>query len=263
MTREQTLHLPAIISVWWRSVYVYRRTWVLNLLPNFFEPIIYMWGMGLGLGTYVGTQMGGVPYLAYLAPGLIISNAMNGGVFETTYNLFIKINFNRTYEAMLATPVNAYEAMLGEMLWAVTRSVLYGGIFAMMVVALGYMTPMGCLRLMPVVFLVGWLFSALGLLFTSYVKVIDIFAFFYTLFLMPMFLFSGIFFPTETLPPNLQAVAACTPLYHGVALARAAVLPGDAPMPTGQVVSSCAYLLLLACGCTWLGVRRLGRALAR
>jgi lipooligosaccharide transport system permease protein len=217
------LSLRAALHVWHRSVFLYRRTWLMNLLPNFFEPVIYLLGMGVGLGAYVGQSVHGMDYIAYLAPGLVVSNAMNGGAFETTYNLFVKMNFNRTYEAIMATPVNIEDAMLGELLWATSRGLVYGAIFAIVIAAFGLLSPLGFLALLPVALLTGWLFAAIGMVFTSFIKVIDLFSFFYTLFLTPMFLFSGIFFPLDKMPPWVGAVAWCTPLYHAVNLSRAAV----------------------------------------
>ncbi|RYF09403.1 MAG: ABC transporter permease, partial [Deltaproteobacteria bacterium] len=170
----------AAVRVWRRSIYIYRRTWALNLLPNFFEPVFYLVGMGIGLGGYVG-EIHGMRYQDYLAPALVVSNAINGASFETTYNLYVKIHFNKTYEAIVATPINMVDAMLGELLWAVTRAGLYGGSFALMLLPFGCLTPWGYLRLLPVILLSGWLFAAAGMLFTSYLKVIDAFSFFYTL----------------------------------------------------------------------------------
>ena len=210
--------------VWRRSVYLYRRTWLMNVLPNFFEPVIYLLGMGVGLGSYVGTNVQGTDYLSYLAPGLVVASAMNGAAFETTYNLFVKMNFNRTYEAITATPINIEDAMVGELLWAATRGTAYGAIFACVIAAFGLLTPLGFVCLLPVSLATGWLFAAVGLFFTSFIKVIDMYSFFYTLFLTPMFMFSGIFFPLDRLPEWLRAVAWCTPLYHAVRLARASVV---------------------------------------
>ena len=207
--------------VWQRSIYIYRRTWLTNMLPNFFEPVIYLFGLGAGLGAYVNADaMQGQNYLTYLAPGLIVSNAMNGGAFETTYNLFLKMRFNRTYDAITATPINIEDAMVGELLWATTRGALYGLIFAFVVAVMGLLDFTSLAMMLPVTILTGWLFGAVGFIFTSFIKVIDMFSFFYTLFLTPMFLFSGIFFPLDKLSPALLQVAWFTPLYHAVRLSR-------------------------------------------
>ncbi len=241
--------------VWRRSVYLYRRTWLMNVLPNFFEPVIYLLGMGVGLGSYVGTNVQGADYLAYLAPGLVVASAMNGAAFETTYNLFVKMNFNRTYEAITATPINIEDAMVGELLWASTRGTAYGCIFACVVACFGLLTPMAFMCLLPVALATSWLFAAVGLLFTSFIKVIDMYSFFYTLFLTPMFMFSGIFFPLDRLPGWLQTVAWCTPLYHAVRLARAAVAQTwDLPH-----LGDMAWVVLAALLFSGVGVMRVKR----
>src|SRR3989338_8701525 len=93
------------VSVWWRDFSVYRRTWKLNILPNFFEPFFFLLGLGLGVGHYINEVMG-VPYPIFTAPGLIAMAAMNGASFEATYNVYVRMNYERTYDAMLATPVS-------------------------------------------------------------------------------------------------------------------------------------------------------------
>lgn len=245
--------------VWQRSIYLYRRTWLMNMLPNFFEPVIYLLGMGLGLGSYVSGDMQGGNYLAYLAPGLVVSNAMNGGTFETTYNLFVKMNFNRTYEAIMATPVNIEDAMVGELLWATTRGTLYGMIFAIVIACFGLLDPLGFVLLVPVTFLTGWLFAAIGMVFTSFIRVIDMFSFFYTLFLTPMFLFSGIFFPLDRMPEWMLGVAWCTPLYHAVSLSRAVV---HHQLAATHAVDA-LWITVVAAGLSVWGVARIRRAVVR
>ncbi|MFT6628595.1 MAG: lipooligosaccharide transport system permease protein [Flavobacteriales bacterium] len=214
------------LAVWRRNVTVYRRTWKMNILPNFFEPILYLVGMGIGLGAYLGQDVGGMPYLAYIAPGLLASACMNGAVFETTYNMFIKMNFARLYDAFLGTPAQVQDIAAGELLWAVTRSCIYG--FAFLVVAgvltVGFELPLitspGVLFAPLIIVLTGALFAAIGELFTSFVKNIDIYSYFYTLFYTPLFLFSGIFYPVNQFPYGEQ-VAWFMPLYHPVRVLRA------------------------------------------
>lgn len=256
---RQMISLRGAYHVWNRNIYLYRRTWLMNIVPNFFEPVIYLLGMGVGLGTYIGKSINGVEYLQFLAPGLVVSNAMNGGAFETTYNLFIKINFNRTYEAITATPINVEDAMLGEIMWATTRGAIYGTIFALVIGAFGLLTLPGFFLLLPVTLLTGWLFAAVGMMFTTFIKIIDLYSFFYTLFLTPLFLFSGIFFPLDRMPHWVQQVAWFTPLYHAVNLARAAVFGG---WGAAQLVDI-AWITCVALGLTILAIMRLKRSMVR
>jgi len=238
--------------VWWRSVYLYRRSWWINLLPNFFEPVIYLLGMGLGLGAYVGTQMEGMSYIEYLVPGLIAVNAMNGASFETTYNVFVKLRFNRTYEAMTAAPISMEDVVLGEALWATTRGLLYGAIFACMACALQLLPLLKAVLLLPVIALVAFTFSGLGLLFTAHIRTIDFFSYYYTLVLTPLFLLSDIFFPVQDMPAWAQQVAWCSPLFHGVQLAKAVVY-AERVIPWGSALG----LLVLAMLSIWYAMRRI------
>lgn len=210
--------------VWMRNLTVYRKTYKINILPNFFEPVIYLVAMGIGLGAYITREMEGVSYLQFIAPGLIVSNAMNGATFETTYNTFVKMHFGKIYQAITATPVNLRDAMLGEVMWAITRGTIYGVIFALVVAVFGLVSGWASLLLLPLIVLTSALFAGIGLLFTSSIKIIDMYSFYYTLWLTPLFLFSGIFFPVTDFPLGARVIAWCTPLYHCVNLAKGLVL---------------------------------------
>ena len=244
--------LTSAVRVWFRSVYIYRRTWLINLLPNFFEPVIYLIGMGIGLGAYIGQQMEGMNYLQYIAPGLVVANAMNGATFETTYNLFVKIHFDKKYDSIISTPINIEDAMLGELFWAMTRGMIYGGVFALVIYAFGLISFTQILLLLPVVFLASLLFGSIGLLFTAYIQLIDLYSFYYTLFLTPMYFFSGIFFPVEDIP-WVGEIAYLTPLFHAVKVAKA--------VSFNQIDSSIfvhlIYLLLVGIVLGYLGIKRI------
>lgn len=217
------ISLRAAWCVWARNLTVYKHTYKQNILPNFFEPVFYFLSMGLGLGARMG-EIDGIPYLAFIAPGLIASQAMMGASFEVTWNCFVKAYFNRTYEGYLTTPVLIEEVVLGEILWAVTRSLIYASAFVIVMACFGLVRSWWALAALPVVILVGALFSGLGILFTSMIRYIDFYSYYYSLFISPMFLFSGVFYPVETLPLGLQIVIKSLPLYHAVALLRGLVL---------------------------------------
>ena len=226
---RKLISLTGAWRVWERNARVYKHRWMYSLVPNFFEPVFYLLGLGVGLGAYVsggGTFENG--YVAYIAPGLVAASAMNGAVFETTYNVFVKLYFGKIYDAMVATRVNMEDVVIGETLWAVTRSFMYGTIFLVITLFFGVpLTPW--LLLAPfAIILTGFCFSAIGLAFTSVVKSIDLFTYFFIMFVTPSFLFSDIFFPVEErFPDALVAVAKATPLYHGVQLLRG-IVNGDA-----------------------------------
>lgn len=235
------IDFASIRRVWLRNAWVFRGRWLYGLLPNFFEPVFYLLGMGVGLGFYVGT--GGAfdgSYVAFIAPGLVAASAMNGASFETTFNVFVKLHFGKIYDATIATPVGIEDVVLGEAAWATTRALMYGGVF--LLVTLFFDTP-ATWRLLPAlaaIALVGFVFAALGLAYTSVVPHIDLFSYYFTLFLTPSFLFSDIFFPVaERFPPFLAAAAEFTPLYRSVQLVRG-VVNGDW---TGREVDV-AYLVV-------------------
>jgi len=210
------------LSVWKRNFALYRRTWKLNLLPNFFEPVLYLVSMGIGVGAYI-QEMGGTSYISFIAPGLVAVAAMNGASFEVTYNAFVRMNFEKTYESMLTTPIQPEDVLTGEILWAVTRSTIYGGAFLLVIAVMGLVSPGRALVAFPLIPLTGLLFAAIGIVFSLRIPSIDLFSFYFTLFLMPLFLFSDVFFPLkERLEGVWLHVAEVLPLLHPVRLMRTA-----------------------------------------
>lgn len=219
------ISLRAALRVWQRNMTVYRHTWKINILPNFFEPVLYLLSLGIGLAVHI-KSMAGVPYMAFITPGLISSQAMMGASFEVTYNCFIKAYRARTYDALMCTPVMVEEIAAGEILWATTRATLYGVIFLAVLVPFGLVNSWWALAVIPAVVLTGVFFAALGLTFTAVVTRIDLYSFYFTLFLTPLFLFSGIFYPISSMPVWVQKAAWCTPLFHSVQMMRDLVVTG-------------------------------------
>ena len=242
---------PYALAVWLRNAAMYRRTWMWNLLPNFFEPVFYLLSIGVGVGAYI-TQMDGVSYVAFIAPGLVCVATMNGASYEVTYNIYVRLTFEKAYDAMLTTPIEPDDILGGEVLWAVTRACIYGGCY-FFVLALFGLTPLpSSLWVILVIPLTGLLFAAIGITFSLRIPNIDSFSFYFTLFLTPLFLFSDVFFPLkERLSPAWLWVAEALPLLHPVRLARTAF--------TGQlswiVVWDLAYSLTVSC-LLLIGARR-------
>ena len=217
-----TISLPHAIAVWRRNASMYSRTWMYNLLPNFFEPVLYLLAIGIGVGAYVA-KMGGVSYAEFLAPGLVCVAAMNGASFEVTYNIFVRLTYDKAYDGMLTTPIGPDEILIGEVLWAITRASIYGGSFFVVLVLFGLAPLPHALLAIPAIPLTGLLFAALGITFTLRVPAIDLFSFYFTLFLTPLFLFSDVFFPLqERLSGVWLWVAEALPLLHPVRIARMA-----------------------------------------
>jgi lipooligosaccharide transport system permease protein len=246
------------LSVWWRNAAMYRRTWKLNILPNFFEPILYLVSIGIGVGAYV-SQMGGTSYVAFLAPGLVAVAAMNGASFEVTYNAFVRLNFEKTYASMLTTPIQPDDVLAGEVLWAMTRAAIYGSIFYAVIAAAGLAPLPASLWALPLIPLTGLLFAALGIAFSLRIPNIDLFSFYFTLFLTPLFLFSDVFFPlAERLPPWGLRVAEALPLLHPVRLMRAAFRGEFRPI----LIWDLAYILALSAALLWIAARITRRRLS-
>jgi len=217
-----SLSLPYALSVWKRDAAMYRRTWKWNILPNFFEPAFYLVSIGIGLGAYI-TEMGGTSYISFLAPGLVCVAAMNGASFEVTYNVYVRLTFEKAYDAMLTTPIEPDDILAGEILWAVTRASIYGGCFFLVLLVAGLAPLPSSLLVLPLIPLAGLLFAAIGMAFSLRIPNIDFFSYYFTLFLTPLFLFSDIFFPLrERLSAPWLWLAELLPLLHPVRLARAA-----------------------------------------
>ena len=167
--------------------------------------------------------MGGVRYIEFLAPGLVCVAAMNGASFEVTYNVYVRLTFEKTYDAMLTAPIEADDVLAGELLWAMTRVLIYGGSFFVVVALFGLAPMPQALLALPVIPLAGLLFAALGIGFSLRIPTIDLFSFYFTLFLTPLFLFSDVFFPIqERLSGGWLWLAELLPLLHPVRLTRSA-----------------------------------------
>jgi lipooligosaccharide transport system permease protein len=241
-----SISLPHTFAVWQRDAAMYRRTWKANLLPNFFEPVFYLTAIGIGVGAYI-SEMGGLSYAEFLAPALVCVAAMNGASFEVTYNLFVRLHFEKTYDAMLTTPIEPDDVLAGETLWALTRALLYGGAFGSVAAGFGILPLPVALSAAVAVPLAGLLFAAIGIAFSLRIERIDAFSFYFTLFLTPLFLFSGVFFPLEErLTRPWLAVAEALPLLHPVRIARSGFADGLTPQlawDLGYVLAISALLL--------------------
>jgi lipooligosaccharide transport system permease protein len=238
-----SVSLKHAAAVWRRNGSMYARTWKLNILPNFFEPVFYLMAVGIGVGAYI-QQMGGMSYVEFLAPALVCVSAMNGASYEVTFNVFVRMNFEKAYDAMLTTPIEPDDVLLGEVMWAMTRATIYGGCFFVIVALFGLAPMPESLLAIPVMLLTGLLFAAIGISFSLQLTTIDFFSFYFTLFLTPLFLFSGVFFPLEErLTPFWQKFAEALPLLHPVRLARFAFRGGASP---GLVVWDVAYIVVLS-----------------
>lgn len=207
------------IKVWYRDFLVWSRYWGISLLGAIGEPVLYFTAIGFGLGAFV-EQIEGMSYIQWLGPALICSAVMESASFETTYSSFTRMERQKTYHSIASTPVNLQEVIAGEILWAASKSLLPGGIMFLAVIILGLVKSWMALLMIPVLFVEAILFASLGMLATSFAKDYDYFTYYFTLFISPMFLFSGTFFPLTKLPAWVQQVAWLLPLSHPVNIAR-------------------------------------------
>lgn len=236
------------LRVWQRNWVVYRKTWKIGFLPPLLEPLFYLLAFGVGLSALVGAvRYGGaeVPYLRFIAPGLLAVNIMNNAFFETTYASFVRMYYQKTFHAMLATPLSVEEIIVGEIVWGATKSVIASALMLGVVSAFGLVSYPDGLLVLAVAALGGLAFGAAGMVFTALVPNIEMFNLPLFLFVTPMFLFSGTFFPLDTLPPWAQQAALAFPLTHLVHLTRAATLGRLGPGLWGSLAYLAAFTALL------------------
>ena len=192
---------------------VYTKLYKSSFALNFIEPVLYLVAMGMGLGVFV-QDINGQPYIKFIGPGIIASSSMFAAVYECTYGTYIRMTFQKTFDAILATPVNIDDLIAAELAWAAVKSVIYGLTIMIVVALFGLVDSPLLLLSVPMIFLCGLIFAEVSMITTALVPGIDSFSYFYTLFMTPLFLFSGIFFPVETLPRAVAGIAWFTPLYH-------------------------------------------------
>ena len=206
---------------------VFKRLWRGSIMVSFFTPLFFLLSMGLGLGTLVNRGsggVGGVPYVDYLAPGLLAATAMQGAAFLCTYPILANIMWDRIYDAMLATPIAVRDVLIGEVTWIAMRMLLGSTIFWCIMAAFGVAHTPESLLAIPAATLTGLAFATPLMAFTSTQRDDNSFSVIFRFVITPLYLLGGAFFPISTLPGVLQAVAWATPLSHGVVLCRGVVL---------------------------------------
>ena len=250
------------LRVWQRNWVVYRRTWKISFVPPLLEPLFYLVAFGVGLAAMIGRiAVGGrtISYVAFIAPALLAINIMNAAFYENTYASFVRMYYQKTFDAMLATPLNLPEILLGEILWGATKALIGTALMLAVISCFGLIRYPEGLLILPLALLGGLAFGSAGMLFTALVPNIETFNLPVFLFITPMFLFSGTFFPVQNLPAWAQCFAQVLPLTHLVALTRAFTLGHWRP----ELYWSLAYLLLCTLVLTPLALGRLRRRLIR
>lgn len=243
-------------AIWARNMLVLRKMLGSSIVINFGEPLLYLVGLGFGLGMYIGGQME-MPYLTFLASGILASSAMNTASFEALFGVFTRMVPQKSYDAMLASPLDIADILAGEILYCATKSIIHGAGILVVATLLGAVSGWQALWTLPILFIVGLTFASLALIMTSLASSYAFFSYYTTLIMMPLMLLSGIFYPISALPHVLQNILYGLPLIHAVQLVR----PLMAGLPVTNVVLHLAVLIAYGVGGYLIAMRLIRRRL--
>ncbi len=213
------MNLKKSFKVWKRNFKVYTKLYKSSFALNFFEPLIYLLAFGLGMGGYV-KEMDGMPYIKFLARGIVATSAAFAAIYECTYGTYVRMVFQKTFDGILATPVNLEDITFGEILWGATKSIIYGSTIIIVITLAGLLDSYLIIFSIPFIFLTGFLLAEISIVVIMLLPGIDSFNYFYTLIITPSFLFSGLFFPIENLHKAIKYIAFFNPFYHSVKICR-------------------------------------------
>lgn len=244
-----------------RAFRVYRRSWMV-IFSGFFEPLFYLFALGTGLSSLVGTVIGPggheISYRAFIAPALLASSAMNGAIYDSTMNVFFKLKFAKLYDSMLATSLGPLDVAIGEISWALIRGGLYSAGFLAVMAVMGLTASWWAVLLLPAALLIAFGFAAVGMAATSYMRSVQDLDL-VQLAMVPLFLFSGTFYGLDVYPRWLQIVVECLPLNHGIELLRGL----NAGVLDWSMLGHCVYFLVMAAVGLVVAARRLDVLLLR
>jgi len=241
-----------VIRVWQRNLTVYRQSWKISFIPPLLEPLFYLLAFGVGLSAlvgYISYRGEEISYVRFIAPALIAITVMNSAFFENTYASFVRMYYQKTFDAMMATPLTVEEIIAGEIFWGATKAVIATAIMMAVISGFGLIRYPEGLLLLPLAFLGGLAFGAAGMVCTAITPSIDLFNLPVFLFITPMFLFGGTFFPIENLPGWAQKTALLLPLTHLVNLARTFAsgrIDASVPLGIGYLAAFSAVAFPLA-----------------
>jgi lipooligosaccharide transport system permease protein len=224
------------IAVWQRNVLVWRKLALPSLVGNFGEPLLYLLALGYGLGAFVGTVQG-MPYIVFLASGIVCASAMNAATLEGTYSAYVRMSIQQTWEGILVTPLGVRDVVLGELAWTGTKALINAAPILVVAALLGAVHDWRALWVLPMAVMVGLTFGAMALVVTAFARGFDFFLYYATLVVTPMFLLSGVFFPLQGMPAMVRAGAQLLPLTHAIAIVR--------PLMTGQPLAQVSFHLLV------------------
>ncbi len=236
---------------------VYTKNLLSNGLPPFLEPLIFLAGIGLGLGKYIAEPVGGLKYIEFLGTGLLVTTAMFTSAFECSFGTFIRLEFEKVYDGMLAAPMTVNNLIVGEILWAGSKGFFFSFAVLCILSAFGITTLPYSLLSPFIGFFTAVMFAALSLLITSFVKTINHFNFYFTGFISPMFFFSGVVFPIENLPSFVRPIAEILPLTHSARLVRAVCANSYHPALLLDLLYIAVFILVVG----WFAIKRLKKRL--
>ena len=221
--KRQEFALPKFslrfFPIWQRHWLVWKKIAAASIMGHLADPVIYMLGLGYGLGSLL-PEMGGMSYMAFLAAGTVCYSTMNSASFEALYSGFARMHEQRTWEAILNTPISLDDVVLSEILWAATKSLMSGIAVLAVIWLLGLSHSLMSLWMIPLALLIGLTFASIGLIMTALAPAYDFFMYYFTLVITPMMLLCGVFFPVKQLPESAQMIASVLPLTHAIDLAR-------------------------------------------
>ena len=246
-----------LYGVWCRHYAVYTKNLYSNAFPPFMEPLIFLAALGLGIGKFITGTVEGLQYLEFLATGLLMTSAMYTSAFECSYGTFIRLEFDKVYDGMLAAPITAENLIIGEIIWAGTKGLFFSFAVLVVMAAFGVITSPYSIFTPVFGFATGIMFAVLSLLVTSHVKNINHFNFYFTGLLSPMFFFSGVIFSIGDLPQSLRAVSEALPLTHTVRIVRACC----AGQMSSIIIWDFAYVAIFTVVVGWLAMHRLRKRL--
>jgi lipooligosaccharide transport system permease protein len=236
---------PALrwLPVWQRNFLVWFKLAGPAILGNFGEPLLYLLALGYGLGSLVGTVQD-MPYLVFLASGIVCSSTMVAATFEGMYSAYTRMEVQKTWDAMLATPLSIPDVVIGEAIWAATKSVFSGAAILVVAALLGAVAGWQAVFTLPVMLLTGLCFAAMALVVTAFARNYDFFLYYYTLLVTPMLLISGVFFPLERMPAIIQWGTYLLPLPHAVGLVRPLMTGTPLEQPLINLLVLIAYTVV-------------------
>ncbi|HEY3346052.1 MAG TPA: ABC transporter permease [Nitrospirota bacterium] len=245
-------------KVWQRNRDAWLKFYKASMVASLGEPILFLLAFGFGLGRFVKT-VEGMPYINFLAPGLVIATAMNAASFECTFGSFTRMSTQKSYDAIIVTPVNIEEVAAGDIMWGATKGFISAIVMLPVLVAFGLMSSPWLLLSPALYLLVGLMFASMGLIITAFAPSYDYYAYYFSLVVSPMFFFSGIFFPLSGMPHWVQQLAWFFPLSHAVNVSRA--------LATGNLywglLTDVLWMVALTLAAGWIAVKFIKRRLVK